>query len=354
MSSAAHNAYLNARVAAKSLQLLAEEDLRRFTQMNLAELSETFTLGAFLEESGNERAKIRAVEQGLIQILLAELEVLVRPMHPEERGLVISWARKYALFNLKTLLRGKIRQLDPAEIRENLYDLPESVRLSNRDLFRTESAVELLRVLEEGPLALLARQAREVYEKHQEAFALEAAIDQRYFSELARRLTRLEDPDAQQQMRRLIGSLLDRANILWLLRFRFAYALSPSETFFQLVPSPHLLHRDRLLELVALEDQARVIGALPEPLKTLLEDAGNLMEVQRRLSVHVNSIAWRLLRTGRSGVARALAYLILREVDQRQIFGLIQSRLLNLPKEFVDLALGLSPAVCVHQWREAA
>jgi len=354
MSSAAKNAYLNTRVAAKATQLIGLKNVKQLSQMSPHELCQHIGLGDLLDEPGSARSKSRAVEQGLIQVLLADLAVLVRPMSPEERGLVLAWARKYALFNLKTLLRGKIRQLDQQEIRENLYDLPPQVRLSNEDLFRTESAVELLRVLESGPLSLLARQAREIYEKRQEAFALEAAIDQRYYSELARRVTRLGDPKADRQMRSLIGSLVDRANILWLLRFRFAYGLPPSETFYQLVPSPNLMYRQRLLDLVSLENQAQVIAGLPEPLRSLLADADNLMESQRRLSQYCYGIARDVLRHGHSGVARAMAYLILREIDLQLTFTLIQSRLLNLPAAYVDLALGLSPAICAHNWPDAA
>lgn len=354
MTSAAHDAYLNTRVAAKAAQLFRAGDLERFAQFGLPELAQEFGLGTLLEEPVSTRAKSRAVEQALMQVLLDEVTVLIRSMNAEERGLVLAWARQFALFNLKTLLRGKIRQLDQQQIRENLYDLPPRVRLSNEDLFRTENAVELLRQLEAGPLALLARQAREIYEKRQESFALEAAIDQRYYAEMARRAVGLEDGEAQRQMRRLIGSLVDRANILWLLRFRFAYRLSPSETFYQLVPSPHLLHRDRLLALVSLDDESKILAALPEPLNTRLAEAGNLMEIQRRLGHHCAETAWSVLRTGQSGVARALAYLILREFDLRLVFTLFQGRLLNLPEPYVDLALGLSPAICVHQWREAA
>jgi V/A-type H+/Na+-transporting ATPase subunit C len=354
MSSAAHNAYLNTRVAAKATQLFGLEDVRRFAQFGLHELGQQFGLGTFLEEPGSVRAKSRAVEQGLMQALLADLQILIRPMNAEERGLVLAWARKFALFNLKTLLRGKIRQLDAQEIRETLYDLPPQVRLSNEDLFRTESAVELLRCLESGPLSLLARQAREIYEKRQESFALEAAIDQRYYAELARRVTRMDGHAAQRQLRMLVGSLVDRANILWLLRFRFAYQLSPSETFFQLVPSPHLMYRQRLLDLVSLDDQAKVIAALPEPLRGLLADATNLMEAQRRLGQYCAGIAVDVLRNGHSGVARALAYLILREDNLHAVYSLVQGRLLKLPSTYVDLAVGLSPAICLHRWREAA
>jgi len=354
MSSAAHNAYLNTRVAAKATQLFGPQELKRFSQLALPEIAQEFGLGSLFEEPGNARAKSRAVEQALMQLLLEELQILIRPMNAEERGLVLAWGRKFALFNLKTLLRGKIRNLDPQEIRENLYDLPPQVRLSDEDLFRTESVVELLRCLESGPLSLLARQAREIYERRQEAFALEAAIDQRYYTELARRVGRLDGHAAQRQMRVLVGSLVDRANILWLLRFRFGYQLSSSETFYQLVPSPHLMYRQRLLELVALDDQPKVIAALPDPLRELLADAGNLMEAQRRLSFHGAAIAVDVLRHGHTGVARALAYLMLREENLRAVFSLVQGRLLRLPDAYVDLALGLSPAICVHRWKEAA
>jgi len=354
MTSAAHNAYLNTRVAARATQLMQREDLHRLAQMNLPELAAEFGLASLLDEAIQPAAKSRAVEQALIQTMLTDLAVLVRPMTAAERNLVVAWARKYALFNLKTLLRGKIRHIDPKEIRANLYDLPPLVRLSNEDLFKTESAVELLRALETGPLSLLARQTREIYEKRQEAFVLEAAIDQRYFADLARRVKDLDTLAGNRELRLLVGSLVDRANILWLLRFRFAYMLSPSEAFYQLVPSPHLMYRERLLDLVSLDEQTKVLQALPEPLRGLLLDAPNLMEIQRRLGVYCNKIALNLLRHGHTGVVRALAYLILREDDLRVIFTLMQAQLLHLPQRYLEMALGLSPAVCVHRWRDAA
>lgn len=354
MGSAAYSAYLNTRVAAKATQLLQAGELARLSRLGLADIAQRFGLSAILDQPGSARTRIRAVEQAMVQVLLAELAVLVRPMRADERALVLAWARQYALFNLKTLLRGKIRQLDPAEIRENLYDLPAQVRLSHEDLFRAESAVEMLRYLERGPLSLLARQAREIYERRQDAFALEAAIDQRYYGELADRVARLDDRAARGHLATLVGALVDCANILWLMRFRFGYQLSPSETYYQLVPSPGLLTRPRLLQLVALDEETKVLAALPEPLRGLLADSANLMEIQRRLAQYRADVARSVLRQDPSGVGRALAYLILRESDLRLLFGLVQGRLLQLPTQYVDLALGLSPAICVHRWGVAA
>ena len=39
-------------------------------------------------------------------------------------ALMMAWGRKFALYNLKALIRGKLFDLDAKEIRENLYDLP--------------------------------------------------------------------------------------------------------------------------------------------------------------------------------------------------------------------------------------
>jgi V/A-type H+-transporting ATPase subunit C len=169
-----------------------------------------------------------------------------------------------------------------------------------------------LRTLEQGPLRSIARQAREVYERKRDPFALEAAIDQRYYAEMVRQAMQFQGENVLP-LQQLLGAMLDRVDLLWLLRFRFSYGLSPSESFYQLVPSPKLLHRDRLLQLANLDSFEQVLEALPAPLNALLAGSTSLIDVQRRLGAHQSTQARRILASGRSGVARALAYLVLRE-----------------------------------------
>ncbi len=343
--SATSQAYLNTRVTAMSTRLLEREQIQALAQLSLPELAERFQLESVLDEQLPKQTKSRAVEQTLIRVLLAELAVLVRPMTPPERGLLLAWGRKFALFNLKTLIRGKLYNLDQAEIRENLYDLPDSMRLSDQDLLRAENVLELLRILEQGPHRLIARQAREVYEQKREPFALEAAIDQRYYAELMRQAMQFQDENVHS-LQQLLGAILDRIDLLWLLRFRFSYRLSPSETYYQLVPSPKLLHRDRLLELANMETFEQVLAALPAPLDTLLAGSTSLIDVQRRIGTHQHAEAQRILASGRSGVARALAYLVLRESDLMVLFSLIQGRLLALPQELIEIGIELTEPNC--------
>jgi V/A-type H+-transporting ATPase subunit C len=346
MTSAADQAYLNTRVSVMSTQLFDPDRVEQLTQQGLDELAETFGLSSVFDEQVNPKARSRAVEQSLIRTLLAELSILVRPMAAGERALVLNWGRQYALANLKTLIRGKLYALDQKEIRDNLYDLPPNVRLPDHDnLFRAENVLELLGQLEGGPYSLIARQAREIFELKREPFALEATIDQRYFAGLVRLVMQFHD-DSLRPLRQLIGALLDRVDLLWLLRFRFSYKLSPSETFYQLVPSFRVLYRERLLTLVNLESFEQVINAVPPPLNQALAGSINLVDVQKRMNRYVAEEARRVLRHGRSGVARALAYLILREMDLFLLFSVIQGRLLELPADLVNIAVELAEPKC--------
>ena len=345
MSSAASQAYLSTRVSVMATRLLAPEVVARMARMQLPELAERFRLGPLLDGDASVRARSRAIEQSLIQVLLAELQILVRPMNAAERAVLLAWGRKYALFNLKTLIRGKLHNLDQKEIRDNLFELPASMRLHDQDLLQAENVLELLRQLEAGPYSLIARQAREIYEQRREPFALEAAIDQSYYAGLARRILKLQD-GALDPLRRLIGAELDRTDLLWLLRFRFSYGLSPSETFYQLVPSMRLLHRERLLGLVNLESFEQVLESLPASLSGLLAGCATAIAVQTQMGCYVAREARRTLRQSPSAVARALAYLMLREMDLLLLLALAQGRLLGLPDEVLESALDMSEPSC--------
>ncbi len=345
MSRATSQAYLNTRVSILATRLLSPVVAAGLGESTLEEISQNFGLPAVLDEGLSARSKNRAIEQALITTLLSELRVLIRPMLPAERALVLNWGRKFALFNLKTLIRGKLYNLNPGEIRDNLYALPPQVELPVQELLRTENVLELLRQLEQGPYAFIAHQAREVYEQKREPFALEATIDQLYYAGMARQVLQFHG-GSQRPLQLVVGALLDQVALLWLLRFRFAYGMSPSETFYQLVPSLRLMHRERLLQLVNLDSLERVLSALPEPLAGMLAGSSSLIEVQKRIGRHTARAARQVLRHSTSGVARSLSYLMLREMDLFLLFALTQGKILGLPADVVDIALELADPNC--------
>jgi V/A-type H+/Na+-transporting ATPase subunit C len=345
MSQVAAQAYLNTRVSVMAARLFAPGLIERLPHLPLPALADEFGLAALLEDQAEPAVLRRAAEQSLFQLLLSELLVLTHPMNAVERALVLDWGRKYALYNLKTLIRGKLHDLDRREINDNLFELPAHIRLPDKELFGAENVLELLRQLEAGPQRHIARQAREVYEQQREPFALEAAIDQRYFIGLVRRAQVFDEPH-REWLRRLISAELDRIGLLWLLRFRFTYGLSPSETYYWLVPSMRLLTRERLLHLVDLDSFEQVLEALPEPLHSLCADCRSIAEVQPRLARHAIDEVRLVLARSPSGVARALAYLMLRETDLLRLFAVIQGRLLGFDDQIIQHALAqIEPGV---------
>lgn len=322
-------------------RLLSEERLDELASRSLEELGREFGLTELFEGKLSQGMINRAVERSMIRTLMNELTVLLRPLDGSARDVLIFWTRKFELYNLKALIRGKIQNQPFEQINQNLLELPALISLPHERLLRTESIPELLRQLDNGPYGGIARQARQVYEKMNEPFSLDATIDLHYYMGLIKRAQGAESAD-QGPLLRLMRVLIDEQNLTWLLRYRFSYHLSPSRTFYLLVPYGLHLHRDHLKDLVNIDSLERVMEALPEPFLGLMAEVDNLLDAQRILDQETSEQMARILRFSVSAVARALAYLILREMDLRKMQAIIQGRVLRLDDKLIRSALNLT------------
>ena len=340
MSSSRHNTYLHTRVSILAARLLNHDNLAKLPQLDLERIGALYGLEPVLDDTLPASTRNHAVERALIRTLLSELSVLIRPMQGEGRELLLYWARKFELYNLKALIRGKLSAMPEQEISDNLYEVPDALALPHQALLRTESVLELLRRLEQSPYRAIARQARHVYEERHEPFALEATVDQQYYAGLVKRVREMQGTDLKE-MQQVVGITLDQLNLLWVLRYRFSYGLSASETYYQLAPSVRKLHRGELLKLVNLSSLEKVISSLPPPLDSLLESAATTVEVERRMDTYSARETRKILLHSPSSVARAFAYLILREMDLRKLFAVVQGKVLGLNNDLQMYALGL-------------
>lgn len=340
MTSFSTHAYARTRVAIKAGQLYARDQLEALLQQSLEEIAATQQLDALGPDGLLAGGRQRVVERTMVRRLMLDQMVLIRPFSGPSRALLDYWGRKYELFNLKALIRGKIGGMEAAAIEDQLYDLRPLSRLPHRELLQTENVAELLRMLEDGPYHELARQARQVYELKNEPFSLDATIDQRYYSGLVRQARACEPAD-REPLQRLIGALIDQQNLLWLLRYRFVYQLPPSETYYLLVPQGLRLHRERLLQLVEIRTFEQVLESLPPPLNDLLANANSPSEAENLLEAHTSEQGLRVLHTTDSAVTAALAYLILRELDLRRLFAVIRGKALQIASPLIRFAVGL-------------
>ncbi len=342
MGSLRDQAYLKTRVGVFASRLLSPTDIARYKGMSLNQLGETFDLQPIFEESMELQQKSRLVEHALLTRTMFEFSVLLRPLSGRSRGLLLYWPRKFELYNLKTLIRGKLYDLGMEEIRDNLHDLPESIRLPHEALLQAENVLEMLRQLEQGSYAIIARQARHVYEEKNEGFSLDAAIDRLYYTGMMRHLNMSSSSD-RHGAQKLIGVMIDRQNILWLLRYRLVYRLASSEAYYLLIPSGGSIQRPSLMALANLDTLEAIIDQLPSPFREHLINVENITQARQRLDFLVGLEMRKITRYSPDGVLAALSYLIARDIDLRRLYAIIQGKLLQMDPQLIDAAVPNNP-----------
>ena len=278
------------------------------------------------------------LDQNNVTILLKELSVLIRPLSGAPRELLGYWAHRFELSNLKTIIRGKMAGQSQQAIEEQLLDMGVFTSLPIDELLQSDTTAELLRRLEQTPYAEIARQARHLLEQGEAMFALDAALDRRYFAGLARRGRAIEGSAGLQA---IVGSIVDRVNLVWLLRYRYAYDLPPAQAYYLLIPANHRLLPQQLQRLAQCASFDEAIASLPPPFDRILADARNATEVTLKMEQESWRIANHALRHGSFNVARAFAYMMLRERDLRRLRAIVRGRNMHMEPATIRSALGL-------------
>ena len=280
------------------------------------------------------------LDQSNVTILLNELAVLIRPLSGGPRELLNYWAHRFELSNLKVIIRGKMANQPRAVIEGQLQDMGSFTSLPIDELLQSDSPAELLRRLEQTPYVDIVRQARHLLEQGEALFALDAALDRRYFAGLAKHGATTDD-NAKPFMRELIGSIVDRVNLVWLLRYRYAYNLTPAQAYYLLIPSSHRLQPQQMQQIAQCASFEEAIGNLSSPFDRILEGVRNTTEVTLKLEQESWRIATKILRHSSFNVARALAYMMLRERDLRRLRAIVCGRSMRMEAPAIRSALGL-------------
>lgn len=336
----AHYAYLNTRVSMLAARLLTPrrlEDLVEQGETDYGGIPGLERVDELVDRAGGSTVHI---EQVLLTRLLNDFLIVARPVWGANRAFLLYGSHWFELANLKALFRGKFAGLSDAAIRAHLVDTAPFTTLPVDELLTTEDPAEMLRRLETTPYGDIARQARQAYEEHKDLFSLDATIDRRYFVGLYRHAQRV-DEDQREPTRELVGHILDWFNILWLLRYRLAYGLSSAETYFLLMPFGRHLSANTLLSLAQLGTLEEVLAGLPEPLRQAVSGSTTVTQVEARLEVRAAGQLEKALADRRHVIARAFAFLVLREFEMRRLLAVVKGRNLGFDKNLIRRAAGI-------------
>jgi V/A-type H+/Na+-transporting ATPase subunit C len=289
----------------------------------------------------------RYLEQSVVRVRLEEILVLLRAAG-EARKFLRYWTLRFELTNLKAIVRGKMARAPLSAIRADLTDMGYLATLPVEELLLTEDIDELLRRLETTYYADLVRFARRAFEVQPRLFDLDAALDRRYYQGLVRQARPLEEK-LGRSFRDLMGLLIDRVNLVWMLRYRFMYDLPPAQVYYLLVPASYRLSSGLLRDLSVLDRFEDVLDSLPEPYKGWLRAARTPYEVAAILEEKAAESAHAILRSSAPAFSRAVAYLMLRERDLRRVRAALKGRSLGLDVRTIKQALDLSNLEPVSQ-----
>ena len=332
--------YLSTRLNIFSRRLIQFGQLVSFIELDIDRILENvnvITGHSYKLDSTNTHP----VENQLLNRALDDFQILIRPFSGAERRFFYFAIRWFELVNLKILIRGKFSSVDNSEVEKRLVDLGGFADLPLRNLLETDDPYEMLRLLETTAYAGIVRQARRVYEEYgNDLFLLDATIDRSFFIDLYRRAGFLNQQDSEQ-LDVVIGGLLDRFNLLWLLRFRFSYGLSPAKSFYLLTAIGRKLKSVELMRLAKMESVEEVIAALPDPYCKLLANVSTISDMEAVMDYYTMSIAAGTLLSNASLVSRIFAYILLREAEVRFLQALIKGKQLEFDHELIKQAVGV-------------
>lgn len=344
------NHYLDARVSLMASRLLDEGELLLLTTGSAADRAAVLARAGLSQVLADEAAG-RYLEQSIVRSQLDDLLILMRAAG-DGRPFLRYWGMRFELSNLKAIVRAKLSGAPIAEVRQSLIDLGFLASLPTEELLRTEDVGELLRRLEATRYADMVRFARRAFEAQPRLFDLDAALDRRFYHGLVELAARHGSPGSPFQQ--LMEQLIDRVNLVWLLRYRFLYDLPPSQVYYLLVPSRYRLSSGLLRELSVLNRMQEVLAALPEPYRAWLHDATSVYDAFTIMERKAADRARAVLRSNAPALARTFAYLGLRERDLRRVRAAIKGTRIGLDAELIRQAMGLADIPAPTFRREAA
>ena len=334
----ASDSYLNTRISTMTARLQPTAWFQQIAQADSIKTEEILPQLTLLDDL--QDSEEIDPEELMLQTFLYEFKILLRPIGGQARRMLLQWIRRVELRNLKTVLHGALLHKPLDELRNSMLRIGDLETLPFKELLQADDILEMLRILDKTGYASMARQARHLFEEHNDPFFVNASIDQRYFNDLVVSFGWMSDND-KSWLHKLFGPVIDRHNLIWLMRYRFTYGLKPAETWYLLSPGGYRLPSSKLYNLVNLDSQERVLEQLPQPLQMIVGDTRNLFDIELKLENVIEDQTWDLLKKRGSAIARALAWLILREKQLLRVRGILKGKQLSLGSDLVSYAMGL-------------
>jgi V/A-type H+-transporting ATPase subunit C len=333
-------AAISARVRAMYSFLLSEQDFLRLSGApdfpSLIGLLKQTAYGPYLETLKDKDLTPRRVDLQIKGRLADSYHSIIHTSPEHVRPLLKQLYRYFEVGNLKAVLRGIVTDPSWERLDDVLFPMGSLTVLPAQAMVESgsiASAVELLHgtVYDETLSFAMKR-----YGTEQNLFTLEVALDLFYWRQLWNEAKKLQALDRDQALR-IIGSLMDMNNLMWVIRYRVYHDLSEEELINYTLPFGYRVRDEDIRAIAAGVDIAsvveRVFPAMTDVGTLLAEPRRGLPLLEIKLKRHVMKQCLAAFTGNPFHIGIPLAFLILSDFEIQDLTVLIEAKSSNIPDE---------------------
>jgi len=333
-------AAISARVRAMYSSLLSPQEMARLSDSAdflslIGQLKQT-AYAPYLENLKDKELTPRRVNLQ-IKGRLAAFYYSVIHMAPEHaRPILKQLYRYFEVQNLKAVLRGIVTDPSWERVRDVLFPMGSMTVLPAQAMVEAGNVSAAVELLQGTMYYETLSFAMKRYSAEQNLFPLEVALDLFYWRQLWREAKKLQGQDRDQALR-VVGSLMDMNNLMWVIRYRVYHQLSEEELINYTLPFGYHVRDSDVRAIAAGADLAsvveRVYPGIPDVGTLLEEPRSGLPKLEVELKRHLMKQCLAAFTGNPFHIGLPLAFLVLGELEIQDLTVLIEAKSSQMPDE---------------------
>jgi V/A-type H+-transporting ATPase subunit C len=340
-------AAISTRVRAMYSDLLSPQDMTRLSESpdfpSLVSALKSTPYGKYLSGLKDNELTPRRVILALKSRLADSFSSVVQQAPEQTRPLVKQLYRYFELGNLKAVLRS-IQTVSSwnsetaawDRVREVLFPFGSFTSIPAQAMVESGNVGSAVDLLKGTPYESTMSFAMKRFSLEQNLFPLEVALDLDYWRRLWAEAKKLSGKD-REMATKIIGSLLDMNNLMWVIRYKVYHKLSEEELINYTLPFGYRVRDEDVRAIAAGSDIATVVSRIypniPDVSALLDNPQSGLPKLEHLLKQQVVKTCVAAFIGDPFHIGIPLAYLLLSDFEIQDLIVLIEAKSSNMADE---------------------
>lgn len=317
---------------------------RRLTVEDYFELLKKRTVGeiaAFLKETDAYKEELSGIDERLVhrgqlenilhRKLFSEFDKLFHFSYGSDKELLSLMLVRYEIQQILSFLR----YLKSGNTEEFIYTVPEFImKESKLDFVRISNAKsfeEFLKLIEKTPYYKVLKNYK--FENEIDSTMIDTFLYSYYYAEFFKGIRKLFNGDMGNILNRFTGSRIDLVNITRIIRLKKYYNLPPEDITPHILPFNYHLKKDKLNAMLSAKTPDDVLDIVKTTPYAKLFNEHSFPYIEEYVYEFLYKISRSVMMSGLSSINIPVAYLNLKEIEQRNLIAIIEGKRYGLAAE---------------------